>query len=179
MAFGISLMGSSNAQTSSSRPSREPVDDDYDDSSSNTESEAPKPKSYSHGRPRLSSSTVMDPSGPSFLLPSLSSNTSTPVPSRSVSPLPQFYSSAQSSCTSDDESEPSSPLMGNRPLPSRVPWWRKERRRWWSSGPSPGRFRGRRNRNVGWLRSTKKSIRRLIRHPFFPSQPITIVSLEC
>lgn len=165
---------------SSSRYSRAPIDDGYD-SSSSTESDVRTPTAYSHRRPRLPASTNGQ-SGPNFLLPplgtrsSVSSATSTPVPSRSVSPLPQFYSSAPSSCTSDTESEPSSPFLGSRQ--PRIPWWREDRRRWWALGSSPGRLRSRRNRNNGWVRTAKKHIRRVIRHPLFPTQPISIVRVN-
>lgn len=92
---------------------------------------------------------------------------STPIPSRSTSPLPQFYSSnPSSSCTSDTDSEPSSPLLRN----TRNLWWRENRRRWWTMSPH------RRRRGGRIIRTVKKWTRRLVRHPFFPSQPITIVS---
>jgi hypothetical protein len=35
--------------------------------------------------------------------------------------------------------------------------------------------RSRRKRRGGYLRTIKKCIRRLLRHPLFPRQPITIV----
>ncbi|KAG5639224.1 hypothetical protein H0H81_005298 [Sphagnurus paluster] len=90
---------------------------------------------------------------------------STPLPSRSNSPLPQFYSSnPSSSCTSDTDSEPVTHLLRNR-----NPWGRENRRSWWTVS------RRRRKRDGRIVRFLKKWTRRLVRHPFFPSQPITIV----
>lgn len=97
-----------------------------------------------------------------------SSSTSTPVPSRSNSPLPQFFSSNASSCTSDTDSEPMSPFMRS----ANGQWWREDRRRWW--GLYPRRRRKRDGRAVRFLR---KWSRKIVRHPFFPQQPFTIVSL--
>lgn len=114
-----------------------------------------------------------------FLFPpdlpdTLDSADNTPVPSRSTSPLPQFYPVAQSSdCPSDSDSEepPSSPLL----LDSRHrnPSWREHRRPWWANP------RRRPKRGSRALRVTKRWLRHLIRHPFFPGQPITIVRLSC
>jgi hypothetical protein len=53
---------------------------------------------------------------------------------------------------------------------TRNPWWQENRRRWWSMSPR------RRRRGGRIIRTLKKWTRRLVRHPFFPSQPITIVS---
>lgn len=106
-----------------------------------------------------------------FLFPPSVSSTasSTPVPSRSTSPLPQLYPHPQSSsCPSDSDSEPSSPLV----LHHRRPQWDRERRPWWA-GSAPRRP----HRRWRAVRLTKRSLRRLLRHPFFPGQPITIVSV--
>ncbi|KAF9457075.1 hypothetical protein BDZ94DRAFT_1274185 [Collybia nuda] len=94
-----------------------------------------------------------------------STATTTPIPSRSTSPLPQFYSNPSSSSTSDTDSEPNSPFLRT----NRNPWGRENRRTWWSAS------RRRRKRDTRVLRTLKKWIRKLVRHPFFPSQPITIV----
>ena len=143
------------------------------DSSSSTDSEG---TTRAHHRSRTSFLASRSNPRADFLFPptlqsgrsSVSSTaTSTPIPSRSSSPLPQFYSSnPSSSCTSDTDSEPNSPLLRN----TRNLWWRENRRRWWTISPR------RRRRGGRIIRMVKKSARRLVRHPFFPSQPITIVS---
>ncbi|KNZ77440.1 Beta-1,3-galactosyltransferase pvg3 [Termitomyces sp. J132] len=87
------------------------------------------------------------------------------MPSRSTSPHPQFYPFDSSfSCTSDSENETPPDFLRNRNL-----WWRENRRSWWSAS------RRRRKRDGRILRFLKRWTRRLIRHPLFPSQPITIV----
>ncbi|KAF8807379.1 hypothetical protein BYT27DRAFT_7189471 [Phlegmacium glaucopus] len=111
-----------------------------------------------------------------FLMPSGRSSTSstassTPLPSRSNSPLPQLYpSNHSSSCPSesDSDTEPSSPLLLDRV--NRDSWWREDRRTWWSSST-----RRRRKKGGRIVRFLKRWLRRLVRHPFFPSQPTTIV----
>ncbi|KAI0778237.1 hypothetical protein BD413DRAFT_464972 [Trametes elegans] len=106
-----------------------------------------------------------------------STATNTPLPSRASSPLPFLYSGA-SSCSSDSESEPESPLLGRT---RRQPPWREgDRRRWWSlslrSDNTEGWRRKRRWRDVIWgMRSCKRIVRRLVRHPLFPKTPITIL----
>ena len=100
-----------------------------------------------------------------------STASSTPLPSRSNSPLPQLYPSNQfSSCPSGSESdsEPSSPLLLD--IVNRDTWWRDNRRLWWSSST-----RRRRKKSGRIVRLLKRWLRRLVRQPFFPSQPITIV----
>ncbi|KAF9015137.1 hypothetical protein BDQ17DRAFT_1385925 [Cyathus striatus] len=158
-----------------------PRPEDYDASSS-TDSELPR--RHSKSRPPFAASTsATNSSGSSssprhsvFLFPprapsgsaSVSSTaSSTPLPSRSTSPLPYYTSNPSSSCPSDTESEPSSPLI--RSNVNRNPWWRESRRSWWSMS------RRRRRRTGRITRTLKKWIRRLVRHPFFPGQPITIV----
>jgi hypothetical protein len=49
-------------------------------------------------------------------------------------------------------------------------WWRENRRRWWTISSR------RRRRGGRIIRMVKKWTKSLVRHPFFPSQPITIVS---
>ncbi|KAH9486956.1 Beta-1,3-galactosyltransferase pvg3 [Psilocybe cubensis] len=103
-----------------------------------------------------------------FLFPP-SSASSTPTQSRSTSPLPQFYPQPTSCPSESDSEEPHSPLL--RTHHSRPPWWREQPRRpWWSVAP-------RRREERAWrpARLARRWLRRLVRHPFFPSQPITIV----
>ncbi|KAI0724603.1 hypothetical protein C8T65DRAFT_627054 [Cerioporus squamosus] len=112
-----------------------------------------------------------------------STATNTPVPSRSASPYP-FYYSGTSSCSSDSESEPESPLLSGSRRPT-TSWRNGERPRWsllrlgssgdLAGGTDPWRRR-RRWRDVSWgLRSCKRLLRRLVRHPFFPKTPVTIL----
>lgn len=174
MPFAVSLLGPPSSRLSSSGSTHQKLHvEDYDSSTSAESTETVR--THSHPRtslpfPALSSTA----SGPSFLpggserysVPSTA--TSTPVPSRSTSPLPQFFSSVPSStCTSDTESEPNSPLLGSRP---RVPWWREEQRRRWSIGT-----RSRRRRHRSYMGTVKKAWRWIMRHSLFPRQPITIV----
>jgi len=92
-----------------------------------------------------------------------------PAVSRSTSPLPQFFSSGISSAsTTDSDSEQGSPLLG---IGTRTRWFREDRRRWWGFRPN---FNRRRGHSCG-VRALKRIIKRLLRHPFFPRQPITIV----
>lgn len=150
------------------------------DSSSSTDSEdtarhtrsraAFVPSTSATGSSDSPRSTVFlfPPTRPIGRSPVSSTASSTPVPSRSTSPLPQFYPpNHSSSCPSDTDSEPHSPLM--RGSPNFHPWWRDNRRGWWSTS------RRRRKRSGYVARTLKRWMRRVLRHPFFPSQPITIV----
>ncbi|KAG6868597.1 hypothetical protein C0993_000623 [Termitomyces sp. T159_Od127] len=155
------------AGTKTRRPQPSSLDDS--DSTSSTDSDR------LHGRIRLMATEPTNPPHSDSHYPhhhlhsgrtSLSSTASTPMPSRSTSPLPQFYPSNPSlSCTSDSENESPSEFLRNRAL-----WWRENRRGWWSAS------RRRRKRDGRILRFLKRWTRRLVRHPLFPSQPITIVS---
>jgi hypothetical protein len=108
---------------------------------------------------------------PTSRLSSLSSSpASTPVPSRSASPQPlprhQFFTDTlSSSYPSDTEDEPSTPLLSWNSSPNS--WWSDHRRQWWS--------RRRRRRSWRITRLLKRTLRSVVRHPLFPSQPITIV----
>ena len=101
--------------------------------------------------------------------------TNTPVPSRAPSPTP-FYYSGTSSCDSDSESESDSSGDTLRPR-----WRDYNRPRWWelrvgSRANGETWTRRRRWRDVIWgLRSCKRLVRRLVRHPLFPKTPVTIV----
>ncbi|KAG6890425.1 hypothetical protein C0995_008779 [Termitomyces sp. Mi166 len=166
MAFNAAgMLRPAGANTRRPQPS---LLDDYD-STSSTDSDR------LHGRARLATTASTNPPRSDFLYPhqhpqsgpsSVSSTaTSTPMPSRSTSPLPQFYPNASFSCTSDSENESPSDFLRNRAL-----WWRENRRSWWSVS------RRRRKRDGRILRFLKRWTRRLICHPLFPGQPITIVS---
>ncbi len=107
----------------------------------------------------------------------VSTAASTPLPSRSASPLPYSHSHQQfctprvsSSCPSDTDDEPTSPLLPwNR---SRNSWWREHRGHGWRAS------RRRRRRSWRIVRLAKRWLRSIVGHPLFPSQPITIVHLS-
>lgn len=123
---------------------------------------------------RGSSEFLLHPSHDTGRLSAASSTVPTPIPSRSGSPLPQFFSSAQSSsCTSDADSEPTSPLLPRR----RSRWWNDEGQRWWLISRD-GRRRRRRKGPWYGVRSMKRVVRIVLRHPLFPTQPTSIVRFE-
>ncbi|KIJ22237.1 glycosyltransferase family 31 protein [Paxillus involutus ATCC 200175] len=95
-----------------------------------------------------------------------SSSSATPTPSRVPSPLPSFPSHRFSS---DADDEPASPLLGSSGAHTT---FRDGGRRWWNLSP-PSRRRRKRERRA-W-RTLKKWARRIVRHPLFPQQPITII----
>lgn len=157
---------------------RVPTSEDYDCSSTDSE----RVQSRARLRAPFDQLVAADniPASPNvFLFPSTirsgrssqsSTATSTPLPSRSTSPLPQFYpANSSSECPSDSDSEPASPLVRMIDQ-NRRPWWREDRRRWWSIS------RRRRKRDGRIVRTIKRFLRPLVRHPLFPGQPITIVS---
>ncbi|KZT65592.1 glycosyltransferase family 31 protein [Daedalea quercina L-15889] len=101
-----------------------------------------------------------------------STASNTPLPSRSPSPVPLYFSGA-SSCSSESDSElDDGHYAGSALSSSRSSSWREERRRWWIMGAV--RRRRRRERIGGW-RAMKRGFRLLIRHPFFPKTPVTIL----
>jgi hypothetical protein len=101
-----------------------------------------------------------------------SSAMNSPLPSRSPSPLPPFYSSAPSSASDTDSDDPWP--LDNYPPP---PFSRETRPRWWQIQQ---RARRRPRRPVGWgYRYMMRILRRVFRHPFFPKHPSTIVRLVC
>ncbi len=104
-----------------------------------------------------------------------SSAMNTPLPSRSPSPLPPFYSSAPSSASDTDSDEPASPLLlDNYSSPT---FLREPRPRWWHISQRAHR---RPRRPVGWgYKSMVRILRRVFRHPFVPKHPSTIVRLVC
>ena len=96
---------------------------------------------------------------------SSSDSTSYTTPTPSPYPTHQFTSS-----TSDIDGEPASPLLGSSGAYTSI---RNGSRRWWNLHPQSRRRRKREGRI--W-RTFKKGTRRIVRHPLFPQQPITIVS---
>lgn len=105
---------------------------------------------------------------------SLASASSSPLPSRSNSPLPELYPLNQSSsCPSESDSDSDHGSSHLLDMVNRHALWRDNRRVWWSSTT-------RRRRKKGWgiVRSLKKWLKWLVRLPFFPSQPITIVRYQ-
>ena len=102
-----------------------------------------------------------------------SSAMNTPLPSRSPSPLPPFYS-AQSSGSDTDSDEPGSPLLLETYSPT---YSREGRPRWWPLQQRPRR--GPRRPAAWGYRYMVRVSRRVFRHPFFPKHPSTIVRLAC
>ena len=96
-----------------------------------------------------------------------STASATPIPSRSSSPVPLYFHTTSCSSGSDSDQDSSSLLGSSR----RGPTWRK-RPRWWQMG---GPHRRRRRDALSWFRIAKRVIRRLVRHPFVPKTPLTIV----
>ncbi|KAI0308230.1 hypothetical protein B0F90DRAFT_1681188 [Multifurca ochricompacta] len=93
-----------------------------------------------------------------------SSAMSTPLPSRSSSPLPQFYSSALSSASDTDSDDPVSPLLLDTYA---IPYLGDVQPRWWQLRQRTHR---RTRRSAGCrFRSIVRFLRRVFRHPFFPS----------
>lgn len=99
-----------------------------------------------------------------FLALSRRSSSISSATSRSDSPLPQLYPNQTSSYPSDSDNEHSSPLLFD--FVNRDACWRDDRRSW-----SP--LTTRRRRKKGWR--ITRCMRWLVRLPFFPNQPTTIV----
>ncbi|KAJ3883382.1 glycosyltransferase family 31 protein [Lentinula edodes] len=140
-----------------SRPSYE---EDYTSSSS---SESTHMSRFQSRRSHFLLPPSPVPSGHSSVA---SSASSTPIPSRSGSPLPQFLVNSRPvlSTTSDTDSDPTTATpLRNRNL------WRQERRSWWQISR-----RSRRRHGRTW-RFLNRWAKRIVRHPLFPRQPITIV----
>lgn len=181
MAFSVGLLG----QKSSCKPSTHLDEYDNESCSSADSVDTARTTSPPQPQPRSRSSFITSTSATRYSLSSPRSNfllppslshtrssttTSTPIPSRSGSPLPHFFSSGPpSSCTSSTDSEPDSPLLRTHRSE-----WREERRTWWAIGTTIHR---RRRRNGVIARTCRRWSRRIIRHPLFPQQPITIVRL--
>lgn len=102
-----------------------------------------------------------------------SSAMNSPLPSRSSSPLPPFYSSAPSSASDTDSDEAGSPLLLDTYTTS---YFREGRPRWWNIRQRPRRVP---RRSAKWgYRSLVRVLRRILRHPFVPKHPSTIVRLS-
>ncbi|KAJ7597016.1 glycosyltransferase family 31 protein [Mycena floridula] len=149
--------------------SRNLLDDGYDDSSSSDSDDTSRPlktnATGSTGSPRAAEFLLVTPHHSSGRASTSTSASATPVPSRSQSPMGFYPSSVLR--TSDTDSEISSPFLHH----TSSPWGLEDRRRWWHLSSS----RRRRNRDGKLLKLLKRWTRRLIRHPFFPQQPITIL----
>lgn len=191
MPFRLSILGPRNPPNAST-PRVSISHDDYDSSDSTDSTETGKSCFRQQREPRDrsvyassastslaqgasyrgSSEFLLHPSHDSGRLSASSSTVPTPIPSRSGSPLPQFFSSAQSSsCTSDADSEPTSPLL---PRARRRGWWNEDGQRWWLASRE-GRRRRRRKGPWYGVRSMKRIVRIILRHPLFPTQPTSIV----
>ncbi|KAH9919088.1 uncharacterized protein B0H18DRAFT_1029114 [Fomitopsis serialis] len=102
-----------------------------------------------------------------------STASNTPLPSRTPSPVPLYFSGASSySSESDSELDDGPYHRSATSSSSRQPNWREEQRRWWIMGAVRRR---RRRERIGWWRTMKRGFRLLIRHPFFPKTPVTIL----
>ncbi|EIN13776.1 hypothetical protein PUNSTDRAFT_129444 [Punctularia strigosozonata HHB-11173 SS5] len=95
-------------------------------------------------------------------------------PSRSDSPFPQAYPSAVNLSAPpppwSSDSEPGEPLLG---WAQRSLRHRGDRPRWWATDDASRR----RRRRDGWylqIRRLYRNVRRTLRHPCLPSQPLTI-----
>ncbi|KAI0932154.1 hypothetical protein AcW2_000853 [Taiwanofungus camphoratus] len=131
------------------------------------------PHSHSHSRQHQHSHPHAHarPASSEYGLSPFSSVANSPVPSRTASPAPP-YSSGASSCSSDSDGESELDAAHFLDRPHRHPQWREDRRRWWITDA----IRRRRHREtVGGLRTVKRGLRLVVRHPFFPKTPVTIL----
>ncbi|KAJ7293554.1 glycosyltransferase family 31 protein [Mycena rebaudengoi] len=139
--------------------------EDYDSESSTDSADTARTYKPRASKPRSSGGFLVPSAVQSGRSSLASSRSTTPVPSRPASPLPQFRTSTASSSTSDTDSETTSPLLRQNTRG----WWLDDRRKWWTSSR-------RRRKRHGWIVSSlKKWSRWILRHPFFPRQPITII----
>ncbi|PPQ80805.1 hypothetical protein CVT25_001930 [Psilocybe cyanescens] len=170
----VKLAGGQNSDDGNTivrKPPRLRMDNRPDSDTTSTDSTDSEDTARIHSFPPINISSPSPRQHSHFLFPpsARSSASSTPAPSRSTSPLPQFYPQSPSCPSESDSEEPHSPLL--REHPNRHLWWREQGRRpWWSVA-------ARRREERGWrpARLARRWLRRLVRHPFFPSQPITIV----
>lgn len=100
---------------------------------------------------------------------SSSESSAAPTPFRTSSPTPSCPSHRLSSSISDVDGGPTSPLLAN---PGEAYTFRDRIRNLWHLNPNPRRMRTRERKL--W-RTLKKGARRIVRHPLFPRQPLTII----
>ncbi|KAG9005944.1 hypothetical protein FRB94_001072 [Tulasnella sp. JGI-2019a] len=107
------------------------------------------------------SSYFLLPRAPSFTgSVSAQASSVSPYGSRPGSPLPPLYTS-----TSEDDHEPSSPLLLSTTFSSSASF--KKGRRWWP--------RSVKRKHDQSLRGLKRKGSKILRHPLFPTKPITIL----
>ncbi|KAI0788444.1 hypothetical protein C8Q75DRAFT_719845 [Abortiporus biennis] len=121
---------------------------------------------------RISNHNLLYPHNTNYALSHSSCSTAsvTPLPSRSASPIPLYVHS--SSCSSGSDSEPESPLLLSDSLRRDTSSTWRQTPRWWQVG---GSRRRRRRESFSWFRAGKRMLRKLIRHPFVPKTPLTII----
>ncbi|KAI6047660.1 glycosyltransferase family 31 protein [Pisolithus marmoratus] len=100
---------------------------------------------------------------------SSSESSTTPTPLRTSSPPPSYPSHRLSSSISEVDGGPTSPLLASQ---GEAYTFRDGIRNLWHLNPSPRR---RRTRERKICRTLKKGVRRIVRHPLFPRQPLTII----
>lgn len=98
------------------------------------------------------------------------STTSSTTPTHTWAPTVLYPAYRLTASTSDTDGEPASPFPGSVEAYTSI---RDGHRRWWNVRPHSRR---RRSREGKIWRTFKKCARRIVRHPLFPQQPITIVS---
>ncbi|TCD71562.1 hypothetical protein EIP91_008943 [Steccherinum ochraceum] len=119
---------------------------------------------YPHGSEYTRSNVNLSP---------CSTASATPNPSRSSSPAPLYFQSSSCSSGEDSDPEPESPLLLGASLGRR----REEAPRWWqvTTASSTSRRRRRRRDAASWVRTAKRVTRKLVRLPFVPKTPLTII----
>ncbi|KAI6162165.1 glycosyltransferase family 31 protein [Pisolithus thermaeus] len=100
---------------------------------------------------------------------SSSESSATPTPFRTSSPPPSCPSHRLSSSISEADGGPTSPLLASQ---GEAYTFRDGIRNLWHLNPNPRRMRTRERKL--W-RTLKKGARRIVRHPLFPKQPLTII----
>ncbi|KAF8642320.1 hypothetical protein AX16_009590 [Volvariella volvacea WC 439] len=138
-----------------------PTEDDYD-SSSSTDSNA-TPRAPSIDIPLITSDHP--PATATYHFQQL-------LPSQQPPALPssrsQFYPPHPHISSSSDSETDSTPTS-LRSYRNHGHWWRERRPRWWSASQR------RRRRDTSYARVFKRCLKRILRHPFIPRQPVTIV----
>lgn len=132
-----------------------------------------------HLRQYVTDRDLLYPRGREYARSETSSASVTPVPSRSPSPSPSLSASPspgplylQSALQSSDSEDEHDSFLGEslRRRDSRDSR-NGDRPRWWQSMATRRRRRDPRS----WLRSGKRMFRKVIRHPYIPKTPITII----